>query len=286
MMERKLSSRTEPLMEGRVGKGGMFEDLKKVRVRIAGWKELSLVDIIGEPSFTIWFNYCNLRCPWCQNSHVVRGEITTEVEVGELVNLIEDNSKLVRYVHATGGEPTLQPDGLEALFLLSKQVGEKISLSTNGTNSEVIKRMIDVGLDHLALDLKGPIRNPERYASIVGLDPGEGERLTKAVDSSIKMGIKDVPFVEIRTTLVPTLLSAEDVIQMAEYLSELALNSKGRVVYVIQQYIPSETLIDPAFRSVKKVPASLLIELGKVIREKTELKEVYVRAIELGTVKV
>ena len=285
-MERKLSSRTEPLMEGRVGKGGMFEDLKKVRVRIAGWKELSLVDIIGEPSFTIWFNYCNLRCPWCQNSHVVRGEITTEVEVGELVNLIEDNSKLVRYVHATGGEPTLQPDGLEALFLLSKQVGEKISLSTNGTNSEVIKRMIDVGLDHLALDLKGPIRNPERYASIVGLDPGEGERLTKAVDSSIKMGIKDVPFVEIRTTLVPTLLSAEDVIQMAEYLSELALNSKGRVVYVIQQYIPSETLIDPAFRSVKKVPASLLIELGKVIREKTELKEVYVRAIELGTVKV
>jgi len=271
---------------GRVGKGGMLEDLKKVKVRVAGWKELSLVDIIGEPSFTIWFNYCNLRCPWCQNSHVVRGEITREVEVGELVNLIEENSKLVKYVHATGGEPTLQPDGLEALFLLSKQVGEKISLSTNGTNSEVIKRMINIGLDHLALDLKGPIKNPERYACIVGLDPSEGERLTKVVDSSIKMGIRDVPFVEIRTTLVPTLLSAEDVLQMAKYLSELSLNSKGRVVYVIQQYIPSETLIDPAFRSVKKVPASFLTELGKTIREKTGLKEVYVRAIEFGTVKV
>jgi len=271
---------------GRVGKGGMLEDLKKVKVKVAGWKELSLVDIIGEPSFTIWFNYCNLRCPWCQNSHVVRGEITREVEVGELVNLIEENSKLVKYVHATGGEPTLQPDGLEALFLLSKQVGEKISLSTNGTNSEVIKRMINIGLDHLALDLKGPIKNPERYACIVGLDPSEGERLTKVVDSSIKMGIRDVPFVEIRTTLVPTLLSAEDVLQMAKYLSELSLNSKGRVVYVIQQYIPSETLIDPAFRSVKKVPASFLTELGKTIREKTGLKEVYVRAIEFGTVKV
>jgi len=286
MLERRLSSRIELLMEGRVGKGGMLEDLKKVKVRVAGWKELSLVDIIGEPSFTIWFNYCNLRCPWCQNSHVVRGEITREVKVGELVNLIEENSKLVKYVHATGGEPTLQPDGLEALFLLSKQVGEKISLSTNGTNSEVIKRMINIGLDHLALDLKGPIKNSERYASIVGLDPSEGERLTKAVDSSIKMGIRDVPFVEIRTTLVPTLLSAEDVLHMAKYLSELSLNSKGRVVYVIQQYIPSETLIDPAFRSVKKVPASFLIELGKTIREKTGLKEVYVRAIEFGTVKV
>jgi len=286
MLERRLSSRIELLMEGRVGKGGMLEDLKKVKVRVAGWKELSLVDIIGEPSFTIWFNYCNLRCPWCQNSHVVRGEITREVEVGELVNLIEENSKLVKYVHATGGEPTLQPDGLEALFLLSKQVGEKISLSTNGTDSEVIKRMINIGLDHLALDLKGPIKNPERYASIVGLDPSEGERLTRAVDSSIKMGIRDVPFVEIRTTLVPTLLSTEDVLQMAKYLSELALNSKGRVVYVIQQYIPSETLIDPAFRSVKKVPASFLTELGKTIREKTGLKEVYVRAIEFGTVKV
>ncbi len=286
MMERKLSSKTELLMEGRVGKGGMLEDLKRVRVKVAGWKELSLVDIIGEPSFTVWFNYCNLRCPWCQNSHVVTGKITMEKEVGELVHLIEENSKLVKYVHVTGGEPTLQPDGLKALFLLSKRVGEKISLSTNGTNPEVVKEVIELGLDHLALDLKGPISNPEKYASIVGLDPGKGELLAKAVDSSIKMGIKDVPFVEIRTTLVPTLLNAEDILHLAKYVSELAFNSRGRVVYVIQQYIPSETLIDPAFMSVKKVPAPFLIELGKAIKEKTEIIEVYVRAIELGTVKI
>ena len=264
----------------------MQGDLKKVKVKVAGWKEVSLVDIIGEPSFTVWFNYCNLRCPWCQNAHVVTGEVTREVEVGEIVNLIEENSKLVKFVHATGGEPTLQPAGLEALFLLSKQVGEKISLSTNGTNWEVIGRMITIGLDHLALDLKAPIDRPEKYASMTGLDKRKGELLTRAVDLSLKMGINNVPFVEIRTTFVPTLLEAEDILRIASYVSELASNSQGRVVYVIQQYIPSETLINPSFRSIKKVPASFLVELGKTVKERTDLEEVYVRAIEFGTIKV
>ncbi len=273
-------------MEGRVGKGGMQGDLRRVKVRVAGWKELSLVDIIGEPSFTIWFNYCNLRCPWCQNSHVVTGKVMREVEVGELVDLVVENSKLVKYVHVTGGEPTLQPDGLEALFLLSKKAGEKISLDTNGTNCDVIRKVIRLGLDHLALDLKGPIGNPEKYAAITGLDPARGRELVESVDLSLRMGIKDVPFVEIRTTFVPTLLNKEDVLRMADYVSELASSSKNRIAYVIQQYIPSETLIDPTFLSVEKVPASFLIKLGKAVKERTKLEEVYVRAIEFGTVKV
>jgi pyruvate formate lyase activating enzyme len=274
-------------MEGRVGKEDMLDldELRRIKVRVAGWKELSLVDIIGEPSFTIWFNYCNLRCPWCQNSHVVTGEVSMEVEVGELVNLIKENSKLVKYVHATGGEPTLQPDGLEALFLLSKQIGEKTSLSTNGTNFEVIKKIIGE-LDHLALDLKGPITDPKRYAYITGSNPSDCIVMTKAIDSSLRIGIDNVPFVEVRTTLVPSLLSSEDILNLAEYVSDLAYDSTNRVVYVIQQYIPSETLIDQRFRDVEKIPASLLIKLGKTVKERTQLKEVYVRAIELGTVKV
>ena len=273
-------------MEGRVGKQRMQEEPKRVKVKVAGWKEVSLVDIIGEPSFTIWFNYCNLRCPWCQNAHVVTGEVTREVEVGEIMSLIEENLKLVKYVHATGGEPTLQPDGLEALFLLSKQAGQRISLSTNGTNWEVVKRIINIGLDHLALDLKAPIDCPEKYASMTGLDKSRGELLTKSVDLSLKMGINNVPFVEIRTTFVPKLLEEKDILRIAGYVSDLASNSENRVIYVIQQFIPSETLIDPSFMSIKKVPASFLVKLGKAVKERTNLGEVYVRAIELGTVKV
>ncbi len=287
MTARRPNSRIGRPMEERVGKEEMLnlDGLERIKVKVAGWKELSLVDIIGEPSFTIWFNYCNLRCPWCQNSHVVTGEVSMEVEVGELIKLIKENAKLVKYVHVTGGEPTLQSEGLEALFLLSKQIGQKTSLSTNGTNFKVIERIIGE-LDHLALDLKGPLSDPERYARITGSNPKDCRGMVEAIDSSLRMGINNVPFIEVRTTLVPTLLSSEDILNLAEYVSDLASDSINRVVYVIQQYVPSETLIDQKFRSVEKTPTSFLIELGKIVKERTRLKEVYVRAIELGTVKV
>ena len=79
------------------------------KVKISGWIETSLVDVIGHISFSVWFSYCNFRCPWCQNRPVVMGEKVLEVDVNKLVEIIKEYEWLADFLHVTGGEPTLQP---------------------------------------------------------------------------------------------------------------------------------------------------------------------------------
>ncbi|OYT52777.1 anaerobic ribonucleoside-triphosphate reductase activating protein, partial [Candidatus Bathyarchaeota archaeon ex4484_135] len=84
---------------------------KTVELFVAGWAETSLVDVLGEVSFTIWFCGCDFRCPWCQNKSVVLGTACREVGLPEVLEAISGASLLSDYVQATGGEPALQPEG-------------------------------------------------------------------------------------------------------------------------------------------------------------------------------
>ena len=259
---------------------------KTIRLRVAGWADASLVDVIGDVAFTIWFNYCDFRCPWCQNAHVVFAKESREITVGELLEAISDASLLVGYVQATGGEPTLQDEGLEALFEGCKEeIGVRTSLDTNGSRPDVIERLLDLGLiDHVALDVKAPLSEPEKYGRVIGL-PDRGKEMADRVRASVREVIEKAPYLEIRTTFVPTLLTPEDVLVIAGELVDMGLAEHERYVYVIQQFVPSETLIDPAFAKVERPSPEFLLELARRVEKETGLTEVYVRAQELGVAK-
>jgi len=258
-----------------------------VRLRVAGWAEASLVDVIGDVAFTIWFNYCDFRCPWCQNAHVVFARESREVTVGELLEAISDASLLIGYVQATGGEPTLQDEGLEALFrACKKELGVLTSLDTNGSRPEVIGRLLDGGLlDHVALDVKAPLSEPEKYGRVIGL-PGRGEEMAERVRASVRAVIERAPYLEVRTTFVPTLLTPEDILAIAEELVDMGLEEHGRYVYVLQQFVPSGTLIDPAFAKVERPSPEFLLDLAGRVKRETGLSNIYVRAQEIGVAKV
>ena len=264
------------------------ERLRSVRARVAGWKDLSLVDVLGEPSFTIWFNYCNFRCPWCQNGHVVSGEVSREVEVGELADLAAASYPLVKFVHVTGGEPTLQDEALEALFKLCKLSEMKTSLSTNGSRPGVVRRLTDEGLlDHMALDVKGPLNDPERYGRIAGLSIALAREIVPRIRETLRLALGNLSFVEIRTTLVPGLVEEREVMEVVGELREEVSQAGGsRVAYVLQQFSPSETAIDPRFRRGKRSEVDRLLELGRLVKSKLSFEEVYIRCVELGTVRV
>ena len=259
---------------------------KAVKLRVAGWVEASLVDVIGDVSFTVWFNYCNFRCPWCQNAHVVLARESREVTVGELVEAISGASLLIGYVQATGGEPTLQDEGLEALFTACKnELGVCTSLDTNGSRPEVIGRLLDLGLlDHVALDVKAPLSEPEKYGRVIGL-PDLGEEMAKRVRASVQDVLDRAPYAELRTTFVPTLHTPADILAIARELVEMGMGKRGRCVYVIQQFVPSGTLMDPAFASVGRPSPDFLLDLARKVGEEAGLPEVYVRAQELGVVR-
>jgi pyruvate formate lyase activating enzyme len=240
-----------------------------MKIKIASIVENSLVDVIGEPSFVIWFSGCNFRCPWCFALPLVEGE-GKFVEVDEIIEKIKKNSFAIEYVQATGGEPTLQIDGLEELFSKVKKIGLKCSLDTNSSNPEAVEKLVRKDLiDHYATDIKAKLEERE-YVKLIGT---EIKGITERIKESLKI-VRKVRFVEIRTTFVPSLLKIEDIEEAWKEAQEIVENA----IFVLQQFYPSNDLVDRKFLSEKIVAHRQLVTIAAKIKEKIGLKNVYVRS--------
>jgi len=250
-----------------------------ITVDIAGTKDISLVDVIGFPVFSIWFSYCNFRCPWCQNWPVVIGREVRRIKIMDLVDEIKNNSSFVDFVHVTGGEPTVQPEPLRVLFLAVKnELGLKNSLNTNGFNYEVIERLVREKLiDHVAMDVKAPLSKPELYAKVVGLN--NGSEIVSRVTKSVKIVLDHIEFTEFRTTYIP-LLNMDDLVLIAQELKELGCGDE--CYYIIQQFVPNQNAPNPEYRTGDILPVDKLIAIAKYVKRKTGLKKIYVRSLEEG----
>ena len=253
---------------------------------VAGWREVSLVDVIGAPSFTVWFSRCNFKCPWCSNSQIALGIKGKPVKISEIVDAVKEAAPFVEYLHVTGGEPTLQVEPLHRLFKAVKcGLGLLTSLSTNGSNPSALRRLMPL-LDHVAIDVKAPLSDPGKYAVVVGVRRILAEEIVSKVRESILISL-EAPFLELRTTIVPGLIGVEDfkaiLTDIRELIEEGEVN--GRVAYVLQQFIPYEGVRDPFFSSLKRTPPGLLEHLARLASQLLPF-EVYVRSVEEGTKRV
>ncbi len=235
-------------------------------IRIAGFVELSLVDIINEPCFVIWLPYCNFACPWCFNVNVVKGKNLISLKERDLKNLLKKVRDFVEFVHVSGGEPTTNKDLLKILRI-ARNLGFKCSISTNGSMPSVLKDLINERLlDHIAIDIKAPL-DEKIYSKVIGK-----RGFVEKVKESVEIVTNNLDFVEIRTTYIPALLTEKDILKIAEFVKDT------NAIYVIQQFIKN-SLLDPNFDS--RVPScDELIEIAKKVAE-LELK-VYIRCRELG----
>ncbi len=237
-------------------------------MRIAGYKELSLVDVVDHTSFVVWFSFCNFNCPWCYNKEIALGK-GEDVSVEFIIEKLKDAIDFVDYLHVTGGEPTLQFDELKELFERSHEIGMKNSLNTNSSNPDRVKKL---KFEHVATDIKA---RPENYPKVIGLKEFDFSR----IEESMYHYKEKVPFVEVRTTVVPSLVDKEDVYWIANWLKDVFDDYNGRLVYVIQQFQPFEGIRDERFRNAKPTDEKFLEELGKKVREKYGL-EVYLRTFD------
>jgi len=240
-----------------------------MKVKIASIVENSLVDVIGEPSFVIWFSGCNFKCPWCFALPLIKGEGEL-VEIEKIVEKIKKNSFAIEFVQATGGEPTLQIDGLEELFLNVKKIGLKCSLDTNSSNPEAVRRLVSKRLiDHYATDIKTRLKD-EDYWNLIGV---RIEGITERIRKSLEIA-RDINFIEIRTTFVPSLLKVEDVEEAWKDAKEIVEDA----VFVLQQFYPSNDLVDKKFLKDEIVDHKDLVMIARKIKGRIKLKNVYVRS--------
>lgn len=259
-----------------------------MKIYIGGWKEVSLVDVLEHSSFTVWLSYCNFRCPWCSNSRLARGEVKEAIEVDYIAGLVVDAKDFVDYFHVTGGEPLLQYNALKELFhKVSEKTGLPLSLDTNASMPSLLEEMFRfVEIDHIAIDVKAPLNDPNKYALATGMSPKVMHRVLELVRKGIILADKHATFLELRSTMAPGILGVSDVARIAESISALDLRGGNRKVYVVQQFIPYEG-VPESYRHVKQTPKKAVIEAAKRASEILgDRFEVWYRTIDEGAVRI
>ena len=109
---------------------------------IAGFNKTSFVDYPGVISSVVFTPYCNMDCWYCHNRHILTDNGLNLVEQEDVFDYLEKRAGQVKGVVVTGGEPTLQPDLIYFISKL-KELGLLVKLDTNGSNPDVLGKLID-----------------------------------------------------------------------------------------------------------------------------------------------
>lgn len=203
---------------------------------------LTCLDYPGRVACIFWFHGCNLRCPYCYNPELVTGRRYPGRP--DWLEFLEERRGFLDAVVLSGGEASLQP-GLPGLCARLHAMGFLVKLDTNGSNPEVLGRLLQEHLvDFVALDHKMPAARSmalpggellyARFARCVGLLAGAG-----------------VPW-EIRTTCHPALLAEADLVEMAREAASLGYRGEYYLQYFFSTGHTLGNLSEPERRYDRK----------------------------------
>ncbi|TSC96370.1 MAG: pyruvate formate lyase activating enzyme [Parcubacteria group bacterium Athens1014_10] len=243
-----------------------------------GWQKTSLIEYPGKIVSVLWVGGCNWRCPWCYNKDLVlNSEKLPSFKEGEILDFLKTRKKLLDGIIITGGEPTLKK-GLQNFIKKVKKLKFLIGIETNGSNPEMLKKMIkEKLLNFVAMDIKAPVDNLQltTYNSQLtthNLQPNKYDELTgvkvnlKKIKESIGIIKNSSIDYEFKTTIVP-ILTKNDIIKIAKFL-------KGAKKFVLQQFNPKESVLKEEYKKIKPYAESKLKEMQKAAKKFVENTEV------------
>lgn len=180
-------------------------------MQIAGYQPLSLIDYPGSICSVVFTQGCPFKCPFCHNPELIpHGE--GSIDEDTIFTHLDTHSRMLEGVCVTGGEPTIQA-GLKDFLAKIKQRGLKVKLDTNGIHPHLVQDILDAKLvDFVAMDLK---HTWEQYDTVTRTSSaGVTMNCKKTFEILSHCGIAH----EFRTTVSPSMHSAEHLIQMASQL--------------------------------------------------------------------
>lgn len=219
-------------------------------MNIGGLQKTSLTDYPGQISAIVFTQGCNLRCPYCYNHNLNAMENDEgNISEKEVLDFLEKRKGKLDAVVVTGGEPTLQ-ESLKDFLTRVKEKGYAVKLDTNGTHPEKIEELYKGGLlDYIALDLKAPW---EKYEKVVGVKI-DTEKLRQTYNYVLN---ENIPH-EFRTTLVPSLLSKEDISRMGEVI-------QGAQAWYLQRFMSEEDMIDNSLKHSSPYTHKEMAEMAEI----------------------
>jgi len=220
---------------------------------IKGIQKTTLVDYPGKIAATVFTAGCNFRCVFCHNASLVELDTAKAQEIPpileeDIIEYLKGRTHQLEGVCVSGGEPTIHAD-LPEFIRKIKELGYSVKLDTNGTNPEMLEKLIQEKLvDYIAMDLKGPIA---LYPQIVNVAINE-EKILRSVDLIKDSGLDH----EFRTTVLPEFHDEANAEQMSCLL-------RGARNFFVQQFNPGESVLDPAHRETVPYTVKQLSSFAK-----------------------
>ncbi|HBB27095.1 TPA: anaerobic ribonucleoside-triphosphate reductase activating protein [Candidatus Gracilibacteria bacterium] len=206
-------------------------------MQISAIKKSTLLDYPGKLATIIFTPGCNLRCGFCHNPEFVLPEEIEKIRhdfISEEIffRFLKTRQGFLDGVVICGGEPTIHAD-LPQFCQKIKSLGFLVKLDTNGSNPEVLERLLEENLiDYIAMDVKHTL---EQYREITGKDID-----ILRYEKSMELIKTKAPDYEFRTTVIKGVHSSEDIEKIGVLIG-------GAKKYCLQNYRGEHTL-DPNFK--------------------------------------
>ena len=129
-----------------------MDKTERIGFSVFGYQPSSFSDYPGKTAAVFFASGCNMRCSYCHNLKFM--ESASALEEEKLAGCLEHATanRVSDAVVITGGEPTLQAEGLKKFIRALKRRSNKlIKLDTNGTNPETLRGILDENLVDLAM---------------------------------------------------------------------------------------------------------------------------------------
>jgi len=219
-------------------------------MKFSGLQKISLIDYPGKVASVLFTPGCNLRCPFCHNWRIVVDPKPPFLQEATAIEILEARKKYVDAVVITGGEPTMHKE-LPKFLAKLKSKGFSVKLDTNGFFPEVLEECL-ANVDYVALDVK---TCSEKYSVL-------GAKDTSGFLRSVEMLKTGKVLYEFRTTMVPELVSPDDIASIGEIV-------KGAKTHALQQFIPRD-LLDKKYEMLSPYSPERIGEFAEAIKRYAE----------------
>jgi pyruvate formate lyase activating enzyme len=238
-------------------------------MKIGGLQKLTLIDFPGKTAATVFLIGCNFRCPFCQNPELVRpDEIKKQPVISEkeFFKFLDSRKGFLDGICITGGEPTIHKDLFDFVKKI-KQKGFLVKLDTNGSNPEMLKKLLNAKLlDFVSMDVKTSEEKYKKIYPVKSRKAGAAKQLFNRVKKSIDLIKKSKIDYEFRITVTPTIVEKKDIEEIGKWL-------KGVKKFALQQF-RNQKVLDKKFEKIQPYSDKVFKDFQKILNK-------YIKDVEL-----
>ena len=239
---------------------------------IAGFQKISLIDYPNKAAAVVFTGGCNFNCFYCHNREIINKSNIPQsmiIPEEEVFNFLKKRVNKLDAVSITGGEPTMHSD-LPDFIRKIKEAGFLVKLDSNGTNPEMLKKLIKENLvDYLAMDIKAPLTWSD-YKKVIRV---ENKNIFDKVLESVEILKEGKVQYEFRTSMVAGQFVADDIEKIIKKI-------KNNSTYYLQNFVdPEKEELDEeyktAYKDLKPLKKKDLEELAKIssdLGQKTKIR--------------